>query len=187
MLSGIVAVWLGIKEKTLAWPCFILCYACYVYISYDFGLVALTGMNLVFIGLSLYGWVKWSRLAGKETEIQVSHIASRHWPIVIAFLCVGTLGLGWLLTKSGGATQPYWDAFATSCAFTAQWMLGRKQIETWIFWIASDLVYIALFAIGGLWPTVILFTIFTGLAIKGWLDWSQSYLFDEKTNRDHRR
>ena len=84
---------------------------------------------------------------------------------------MGTLIFGGLVANYGDTNYPYLDAFATSCGFTAQWMLGRKQIETWIFWIISDLVYLTIFALGSLWPTVILFSTFTALAINGWRRW----------------
>lgn len=172
-VTGIAGVWLSIKEKALAWPSFILCYICYVYISYDFGLPALMGMNVLFIGISFYGWAKWRQSGSSEAKVHISITPRSHWPLVVAFICASTIGLGWLLMLSGGASQPYADAFAASCALTAQWMLSRKHIETWIFWLISDVTYVILFALGGLWPTVVLFTIFTGLAIKGWCDWSQ--------------
>lgn len=173
MTTGIAGVWLSIKEKVWAWPFFISCYSCYVYISYAFGLSALMGMNLIFIGLAVYGWTKWSRQTGSKTELKVSRTARTHWPLVMTFIVLGTLGVGWLLTQFGGAKYPYIDAFATCCGFTAQWMLGRKHIETWIFWIISDLVYMSLFALGASWPSVLLFTAFTVLAVKGWCQWSR--------------
>ena len=171
MVAGIVGVWLSIKEKILAWPLFITCYGCYVYISYAFGLPALMGMNIVFIGLSVYGWVKWSRQVGRGEPLHVSRTARHHWPLIGAFIALGTFGLGWVIANYGGANWPYVDALATCCGFTAQWMLGRKQIETWLFWIISDIIYLTLFAMGASWPSVILFGTFIVLAVKGWIDW----------------
>jgi nicotinamide mononucleotide transporter len=52
-------------------------------------------------------------------------------------------------------------------------MLTRKQIETWLFWILSDIIYLSLYAIDQIWPTALLFLAFTGLALKGWRDWKQ--------------
>lgn len=175
MVAGIVGVWLSIKEKILAWPLFITCYGCYVYISYVFGLPALMGMNIVFVGLSVYGWMKWSRQVSSGESLRVSRTARTHWPLVAAFIGLGTFGLGWLIAKYGGANQPYIDAFATCCGFTAQWMLGRKHIETWLFWIVSDIIYLVIFAMGASWPTVILFGTFIVLATKGWIDWGKLY------------
>jgi nicotinamide mononucleotide transporter len=52
-------------------------------------------------------------------------------------------------------------------------MLSRKQIETWLFWILSDIVYLGLLANAGSWPSVLLFVLFIILAIKGWREWLQ--------------
>jgi nicotinamide mononucleotide transporter len=174
MITGIVGIWLSIKEKLSAWPLFILCYASYVYISYLFGLRAFMGMNAVFILISIYGWYKWSRPTQEgQPELPVSTTSQQHWPLVIAFLIIGTLGIGKLLGTDNEALHPHLDAFATCCGFVAQWMLSRKHIETWFFWIVSDIVYTGLFAEGGLWPSVLLFTVFIILAAKGWYDWKQ--------------
>ena len=171
MITGISGVWLSVKENILAWPFFLICYGCYVYIGYDFGLPALTGMNLVFMGLALYGWFKWSKQVGDGAVLKVSRTGRAHWPLVVSFIGVATYGLGWILTHHGGATHAYIDAFATCCGFTAQWMLGRKHIETWIFWIISDTIYLGLFLMGSSWPTVVLFAVFIILALKGWREW----------------
>jgi nicotinamide mononucleotide transporter len=174
MLTGIAGVWLGIKEKILAWPLFIICYASYVYISCDFGLFAFMGMNIVFIGISGYGWSQWARQSPSNAKLSgISKTSSAHWPLVGLALLAGTLGIGWLLASRGEAQLPYLDAFATCSGFIAQWMLSRKQIETWLFWILSDIVYIGLFAAAASWPSVLLFGIFTILAVKGWRDWKQ--------------
>ncbi len=176
MLTGIVGVWLSIKEKIAAWPLFIACYACYVYISYEFGLRAFLGMNVVFIGISIYGWIKWSRPSAAEAapELPVSRTARRHWLPLLGTLGLGTLAVGALLQATGETQVPYLDAFATCCGFVAQWMLSRKHIETWLFWILSDLIYLGLFAAGGSWPSVFLFATFITLAIKGWRDWDSN-------------
>lgn len=175
MATGMVGVWLSIKEKIAAWPLFILCYGSYVYISYHFGLHAFMGMNVVFIGISVYGWVKWSgRSRGDAPELPVSRTAKAHWPFVGLFIILATIAIGWLLAKRGEANLPYLDAFATCCGFTAQWMLSRKQIETWLFWIVTDIIYLGIFLQGQSWPSVILFTVFIGLAIKGWKEWQTS-------------
>lgn len=172
MVTGIVGVWLSIKEKLAAWPLFIICYTSYVYISYQFGLKAFMGMNIIFIGISIYGWIKWSRTPAEGTpELPVSKTQSKHWALVAVFISAGTLGIGWLLQSTGEANLPYLDAFATCCGFVAQWMLSRKHIETWLFWIVTDLIYVGLFAMGASWPSVILFATFIGLAIKGYIDW----------------
>ena len=172
MLTGIVGVYLSIKEKILAWPLFILCYATYVYISLRGNYYAFGGMNVIFALVAAYGWFGWSKSSKKRGgEIHISHLAPALRWIVAAFICVGTLGLGYLLELTGEARFPYYDAFAATCSLSAQWMLSRKYIENWIFWILADIVYLSFFIKDGIWPSVVLFTVFIFLAIKGWIEW----------------
>jgi nicotinamide mononucleotide transporter len=172
MVVGIAGVYLSIKEKIAAWPLFIICYSCYVYISYLFGLHAFMGMNIAFIAISLYGFWKWQRNRhGQVDELPITRTRKAHWPLVGLFLLLGTTGIGWWLGSRGEANLPYLDAFATCCGFVAQWMLSRKHLETWVFWIISDIIYLGIFIQGPAWPSVILFTVFIGLAVKGWNEW----------------
>jgi nicotinamide mononucleotide transporter len=175
MVTGITGVWLSIKEKLAAWPFFITCYGCYVYFSYHYGLHAFMGMNIVFIAISLYGFWRWSRNKGGADEpLPITRTKKAHWPLVALFLLLGTLGIGWLLGSREEANLPHLDALATCSGFVAQWMLGRKHIETWLFWVLSDIVYLGIFIGGQSWPSVILFTVFIILAIKGWREWRPS-------------
>jgi len=172
MIAGIAGVYLSIKERILAWPLFILCYAAYVYISFRGSYYAFGGMNVIFVFVAAYGWFNWSESSKKSGgEIRISHLAPAYRWIVAAFICVGTLGLGRLLESTEEARLPYYDAFATTCALSAQWMLSRKYIENWIFWIFADIVYLSFFFNDRIWPSVILFIVFILLAIKGWIEW----------------
>ena len=109
-----------------------------------------------------------------EDSVRISHLPSKHWLTILALLITGTVAIGTLLSTTGEARLPYYDAFATCCAFIAQWMLSRKHIENWLFWIVSDCVYLKFFYTDQIWPSVILFSVFIILAIKGWLTWKHS-------------
>jgi nicotinamide mononucleotide transporter len=175
IVTGITGVYLSIKEKLAAWPLFIFCYAAYIYISYQYGLKAFMMMNAIFIGISIYGWYKWSqRTPGTEEHVHVSHTPLKQLCIALALLALSTAAIGGILDRLGEAQVPYWDAFATSCGFVAQWMLSRKHVETWIFWIITDLIYIRLLGEQGSLTSVVLFSVFIVLAIKGWNDWRTS-------------
>ena len=174
MVTGIVGVWLSIQEKILAWPLFISCYCAYVYISFRSGFYAFGGMNVAFVGIAAYGWYKWAHPkenAAEDSKSRIAHTPVKCWLRVTAFISVGTFLVGWLLSNTGEARYPYVDAFATCCAFTAQWMLGQKYVENWIFWIVADVVYLGFFYVDKIWPSVILFVVFIVLAVKGWRDW----------------
>ena len=67
------------------------------------------------------------------------------------------------------------DSFTTSLSIVATWMLARKIMEHWIIWIVVDSVSAALYIYKGLYPTVILFAIYTVLAILGYIEWKKQW------------
>ena len=174
-VTGVVGVYLSIKEKTVAWLLFISCYASYVYLSIQAELFAALIMNAVFIVISIYGWLSWSR-PKKDTERtrSIGRVPKKRLGYVACFILAGSGALGWALDNYTEAYLPYIDAFATSCAFSAQWMLSQKYIENWLFWIVADIIYICLWGAQGYYVSVGLFGIFIFLAIKGWFEWKQT-------------
>lgn len=180
MFSGIIGVFLSIKERHSAWPFFILCYSAYVYISFRSGYYAFSAMNAGFILIAIYGWIKWSGVIDSGNndnhKLKISRLPSTFWLPIFIFVVACTIAIGVLLSRMDAARLPYLDAFAVSSALVAQWMLSRKHIENWIFWIISDCVYMSLFINDRLWPSVLLFGVFILLACKGWRDWRRSFI-----------
>ena len=72
------------------------------------------------------------------------------------------------------STVPIGDSFTTAMAIVATWMLARKIIEHWFLWIIANLVSIALYIYKGLYPTVILYAVYTAMAVYGYLIWQRS-------------
>lgn len=178
MFAGAIGVYLSIKERLSAWPLFIFCYSAYIYISLRSGYYALAAMNAIFIVIAIYGWYQWSGIANsgkvRHERLQISRTPRRHLPLVFTLVALCTIVIGALLSQMDTARLPFVDAFAMSTALAAQWMLSRKHIENWIFWIVSDIVYVCLFLNDRLWPSVLLFSAFILLAFKGLRDWQQS-------------
>ena len=173
-VTGVTGVYLSIKEKTVAWLLFIVCYTSYVFLSYQADLFAALLMNSVFIFISIYGWFSWSKAKDPTATAParaISHIPRAQLVRVAAFILAGAIGFGWALDQYTEAFLPYVDAFAMCSAFTAQWMLSRKFVENWLFWTVANTIYIGLWAAQGYYVTVGLFSIFIFLAIKGWIEW----------------
>ncbi|MGC6425070.1 MAG: nicotinamide riboside transporter PnuC [Lentimonas sp.] len=174
-ITGVVGVYVSIKEKSIAWLLFISCYAAYIYLSLQADLFAALIMNAMFIVISIYGWLTWTgKIAKDKPERSIQHVPKNKLAAAAGFIIFGAAGLGWLLDTKTEAFLPYLDAFATCCAFTAQWMLSQKYIENWLCWIIADIIYVGLWGAQGYYVSVGLFTIFIVLAIKGWFEWRQS-------------
>lgn len=177
--TGLLGVYLSIKEKVLAWFFYILCYALYAYLSYSIALYAAMVLNICFIPIGIYGWWQWSRPkpTGEEAvpqeELRISRLsgAGLIWTIIIGV--ASTLVIGTLLSRYTNGAAPYLDSFATSLSFLAQWMLSRKYIENWLAWIVADIAFIVLWGNQGYWVSVAMFVIFIAMAGFGYVSWKK--------------
>ena len=171
-ISGILGVWFSIKGKIITWPIFIICYSVYVHLAFQADLLASMSLNIVFIILSIYGWWKWGQVDANSSNKEAKGINHGEdiWILSVLFWVLGTTVIGYFLKHHIQSFQPFFDAFAC-VALTAQWMLSKRHIGTWLCWLISDIVFISLWALQGYWVTVFLFFTFMMLAIYGWRQW----------------
>lgn len=168
--TGLAAVTLSIRQHRGAWPLFIACYAAYAWLSADARLFAAAAMNGVFVVLSLEGWRAW-RAGASDESATVQSSARGIWVSATAAWIGGSAALCVVLLLSGRADAPWLDASATAAGFVAQWLLTRKQIATWAFWLVSDVLFMILYGQAGYWLSVGLFGVFVVLAVQGALAW----------------
>ncbi len=172
-LTGLLAVGLSVRQHRLAWPLFIACYAAYVWLSADAGLVAAAAMNAVFIVLSIEGWRSWK--AGEDDEsFRVRPGSTGVWVTAAAVWIGATAAISIVLLVSGRTEAPVLDATATAAGFVAQWLLTRKLVATWAFWLISDVAFMVLYGRAGYGLTVGLFAVFVGLALHGAYTWTRA-------------
>lgn len=176
-ISGLVAVYLSVKEKILAWPIFIICYGVYAYLFFKASIFATMTLNAVFIPISLYGWWNWvknSRISEtNENETSIQTISKNYVIRGLALCFLGTISIAYLLSNYTEGAYPYLDAFATSLSLLAQWLLGKKYLENWLLWIVADICFIILCAVQEYYLSVLMFGVFTLLATKGYFDWKK--------------
>lgn len=177
-IAGLVGVSLSIKEKILAWPLFIICYCVYIILSFRADLYAAMVLNACFIPISIYGWIQWKNLkddskSSINEKSTIQSLSPKNLTGIILIAVLGTLILGFTLSSFVKSALPYLDAFATTLSFIAQWMLGKKILQNWIFWIVADLCFIILWGFQGYYATVIMFVVFIFLATKGFLSWNK--------------
>lgn len=142
-------------------------------------------LQAIYIPLQLYGWWYW--VHGGENRPQAP-VARLSWSAVAGWMLVtaaATVAWGSLMSKTDAAF-PYIDAFTTMASLVAQWLMGRKKWENWLFWIAVDVVAIPVYVVKELYPTSIMYAIFLGLCIMGLISWWKSYQQEQRrTDNDN--
>jgi len=187
--TGIAYVILEIRRNILLWPLGILTSAVYLYIFGRNGLYAGMVLQGYYVVISIYGWYEWSMLTnrvrqsraaggqgeeGSDTEVNsdVSKIDGK-----TALICMVTaLGLWaflWFsLDRWTDSPVPLWDGLITSLSVVATWMLTRKYLEQWYVWIVANTIALIVYLAMGMYPTAVLFGVYSVMAIIGLKAWS---------------
>ena len=166
----------SIRLNILLWPMGIISALLYMLVFYQSKFYADMGLNVYYFFISIYGWILWKKSGtGTKKELIVSRIKLPVAGLLLGLTTVSFLGIGVILDTYTDSPIPYWDAFTTAVSFTATWMLARKILEHWILWIVVDAISMGLYLYRGLYPTLVLFTIYTTMAIIGHFEWRRAY------------
>jgi len=176
VITGILYVILEVRQNRLLWPLGLVTSAAYVYIFFTGKFYADMGLQVYYVLISIYGWYYWSRGGARADKGELPVIRINRKQLILLFL---TFGLSWagiyvVLARYTDSTVPLGDSFTTALAIVATWMLTRKIIEQWFLWIIANVVSIGLYIYKGLYPTVILYVVYAGMAVYGYFEWKKS-------------
>ncbi|MEA3479556.1 MAG: nicotinamide riboside transporter PnuC [Bacteroidota bacterium] len=172
---GFIAIYLQIKQKIWYWPVSIILVSLYIMVYIRARLYADMSLQVYYLVISFYGWHHW--LFGKrdaQNEKLAITFASRRLGIILFLVSIALFfSIAAVLIHFTDSDLPYWDAFTTALSFVATWMLARKIIENWLVWIIVDAISIGIYISKELYPTTILFTVLTILAVVGYIAWKK--------------
>lgn len=132
------------------------------------------GLQAMYIVLGFVGWWQWLHGGRHRTALVVGRAGSGTLAACVGFVVVATCGLTLLLDAAHDAA-PFWDALTTAISLAAQYLLNAKKVETWLFWMAADIVYIPLYTARGLDLTALVYVLFLGLTVLGLRTWLAAY------------
>lgn len=166
-----LAIGLTARRNLWCWPLNLLACALYFKLFLDVRLYADMVLQAVFgIGI-LYGWIVWSRGRRGTGQVVVMPLPRRRAATGIAAGAMGALAIGWFTSRYTDAALPWMDATLSSFSLVAQYWTARRHRESWLLWIAVDIVYVGMFVAKGLMLTAGLYAVMIGLAVIGYRDW----------------
>lgn len=174
VITGLLCVYLAALNNIWNWPIAVISVGIYIFIFYDNHLYADMGLQFYFMVMNFYGWYFWSRKPKSDKKTPVLLITNKEILISIAAIVLFTIILGSGL-KYTTASYPYLDSFCTACSLIAQVFLARKVLENWLIWIFVDIIYVGVYIFKHLDLTAIMYAIYVGIALLGYLDWKKEY------------
>ena len=171
---GLACVVLTIYQSIWCWPTGLVMVGLYIVIFFEAKLYSDMALQVVYVGLQVYGWHQWLRGGPRESALPVTRLSGRALAGWTAAGLGGAGVLGLVMSRATDASLPYWDALTTSLSLVAQWLMARKRLESWLFWIVVDVVAVGVYVAKDLRPTAGLYAVFLVLATIGLLTWIKS-------------
>lgn len=188
-ISGILCVWLLIRENVLTFPIGLLYSVITVVVMADNRLYADVLLNFYYVLMNAYGWWFWLRgddsRRGAEHELQIAWMPRSQWPAVAILGVISIGGMGWYLSNYTDADLAYPDSVTTILSFVAMWMSARKYMDSWALWFLVNVISVGLYFTkaqedGQLYFYVALYAIYLWLAVVGWRTW-RAHMSDADT------
>lgn len=173
-ITALIYVALAARENSWCWPWGIVSCGLWAYSSYAFYSLYLDALlQLFYVFMGFVGWYQWKAGGNQETAAPILRWPFRqHVPYLIAGTLL-SLVFGYFFDEYTAAAATYLDAFATIFAMLATWLMARKLLENWLYWIVIDAALIYLYASRGAWLFSGVMVIYTGIAVMAYLAWKK--------------
>lgn len=177
VIAFVLAVWMVVcnwRVNPLGWPLAMASSLAYALLFAQAGLYGEAALQFVFIAVSAWGWWQWLRGHGDDGGVlRVRRLSTPgRWVALAAVVLLWPL-IALALQRFTDSDIAWLDAVPTAGSLVAQVLLARKRVENWPAWVLVNLVSVGLFAYKGLWLTVLLYALFTLMAMIGWRAWSR--------------
>lgn len=182
-IIGLTYLYLEYKANMWLWPMGILMSVFYVIIFFKGNFYADAAVYLYYVGANSYGWYVWrknSKIHSPDAQVDsldnqdaITHIPMRTWlPVVMVSLTLWA-ALYAILSHIPTSAVPLGDSFTTALSVVAMWLLAKKYVEQWLFWIVVNVVSMSLYLYKGLYPTALLYAVYVVVAVLGLIKWNR--------------
>jgi len=176
VFAGIASVWYSRIENILVYPVGLINTTIYVWLSLKGQLFGEASVNLYYTIMSIYGWILWTKK--DKTQHHIVHIRfsdSQWWLYQLLFFGVFYvaifISLTYLKRSFAPGAIPWADAFASSTAFTGMWLMTKKKVESWYWWIATNIASIPLYFVKHYVFTSVYYLVLLVMAVFGLIEW----------------
>ncbi|MBU2061457.1 nicotinamide riboside transporter PnuC [Flavobacterium frigidarium] len=170
---GLCSVWFAKKDNILVFPTGLISTAIFAYLLWQWHLLGDSMINVYYFIMSIYGWYHWTRKNGDVQEFPISVMTRKnkvHAVIIFALTLVFVVFV-YLYFNKFTSWYSYLDTLLTAIFFVGMWLMAKRKIENWIFWILGDVLSVPLYFAKGYTFTSIQYIVFTIIAIYGYLEW----------------
>lgn len=170
-LLGLAYLLLAVRRNLLCWLCAFVSTAIYLVLFARAALYMHSVLQVFYLAMAVVGFMEWRKGRTHSGELLIQSWSLHRHLLAAALVAAAALITGWLLAASTGAVAPYLDSFVTWGSVVTTWMVARRVIENWIYWLVVDSAAAWLYFTQGLLATTLLFVIYLGIVVRGYFAW----------------
>jgi nicotinamide mononucleotide transporter len=175
-LLALAYVVLALRQSLWCWPAALLSTILFTHIMWDSALLSDALLQLYYAAMALYGWWRWQQMKHQQKgQNTVSEWPWRRHVQLIAITALIGLALGYVMANFTRADFAYLDAQTTAFSVMATWLVARKLVSNWLYWVVIDAVSIYVYAQKHLYFLTLLFMLYTIIALAGYFIWRANY------------
>jgi len=170
-LMGVAYILLAAKESQWCWLFALLSTLIYTVLFWEGQLPMQALLNIYYMGMAVYGFWLWHQRGAQTNTLAISRLL---WGQHLAFVVVGVVMsslVSLYLQKTGQSQSPILDAYTTVFAVMTTWLMAKKVLENWLYWVVIDAAATVLYFQTGYYATMLLFVLNTVLAVAGYVAW----------------
>lgn len=174
---GLLSVWFSKNNNVLVYPTGIINTSIFVYLLVKWELLGDMIINVYYFLMSIYGWYYWTRKSNNIGYTPITRMHSTDIKIILIIIISSVLFVSYLYSffEKWSGFVSYVDIITTAIFFAGMWLMARRKIESWFFWILGDIISVPLYFAKGLAFSSFQYLIFTFIAIAGYYKWKSIY------------
>ena len=188
---GLLSVIFSVRKNIWVYPTGIISTALFVYILYQFGLLGDMMINFYYTVMSIYGWIMWNKSSTDHVHVEVSWTTRKEWVFAAVLFLLSLIfvtvvyyykpwfdngfSIAGIFPNLEHLDWANWlDVFTTAIFLVGMWLMAKRRVENWIFWIIGDLISVPMYLYKELGLTSFQYLVFTALAVIGYREWKKS-------------
>jgi nicotinamide mononucleotide transporter len=175
VVLGVAYLLFAMLENSLCWYCAFISTGIYIWIFGDVSLYMESALNAYYMVMAVYGWYQWQRGGSSANGIKLSVWGIKQHMAAIGLVLILSVVSGYLLSQNTEARMPYIDSFTTWGSVITTFMVARKVLENWLYWIVINSVAIFLYIDRDLYQTAGLYGLYIILSVIGFIAWRKAY------------
>ena len=175
VVFAILYLVLAVKENILCWGAAIVSTIIFLFIFREVKLYMESGLQIYYLGMAVFGWYQWRGAKEGTNSLQVSTWNIQQHLMALTLIALLTFISGYFLNSGTDAQLPFLDSFTTWASVVTTFMVARKVLENWIYWLVIDSLSIYLYLDRELYFTALLFAAYIVIIFFGWFSWLKSY------------